>query len=112
MLNFYIDSASIFAYGQTSSGKTYTMTGITEYTVADIYDYIKRVMPHHVLCFPFQSALIFCLICFLFDSLLLLQHPERAFSLKLSAIEIYNEAVRDLLSLDGTPLRLLDDPEV
>ncbi|XP_020584535.1 LOW QUALITY PROTEIN: kinesin-like protein KIN-7F [Phalaenopsis equestris] len=73
-------NSSIFAYGQTSSGKTYTMTGITEYTVADIYDYIKR-------------------------------HPERAFSLKLSAIEIYNEAVRDLLSLDGTPLRLLDDPE-
>lgn len=73
-------NSSIFAYGQTSSGKTYTMTGITEYTVSDIYDYIKR-------------------------------HPERAFSLKLSAIEIYNEAVRDLLSLDGTPLRLLDDPE-
>lgn len=32
--------------------------------------------------------------------------------MKLSAIEIYNEAVRDLLSTDSTPLRLLDDPEV
>lgn len=32
--------------------------------------------------------------------------------LKFSAIEIYNEAVRDLLSNDYTPLRLLDDPEV
>jgi hypothetical protein len=43
--------ASIFAYGQTSSGKTYTMTGITEYTVADIYDYIGKVIksPSHVL---------------------------------------------------------------
>ncbi|XP_059654068.1 kinesin-like protein KIN-7E isoform X2 [Cornus florida] len=69
----------IFAYGQTSSGKTYTMNGITEYTVADIYDYIQR-------------------------------HQERAFVLKFSAIEIYNEAVRDLLSADNTPLRLLDDP--
>lgn len=36
-------TASIFAYGQTSSGKTYTMTGVTEYTVADIYDYINKV---------------------------------------------------------------------
>ncbi|MBA0747147.1 hypothetical protein Gogos_004077 [Gossypium gossypioides] len=72
--------ASIFAYGQTSSGKTYTMRGITEYAVADIYDYIEK-------------------------------HKEREFVVKFSAMEIYNEAVRDLLSLDGTPLRLLDDPE-
>ncbi|KAK9286889.1 hypothetical protein L1049_015296 [Liquidambar formosana] len=73
-------NSSIFAYGQTSSGKTYTMIGITEYTVADIYDYIHR-------------------------------HEERAFVLKFSAMEIYNEAVRDLLSSDSTPLRVLDDPE-
>ncbi|GAB2219856.1 hypothetical protein Drorol1_Dr00007493 [Drosera rotundifolia] len=73
-------NSSIFAYGQTSSGKTYTMNGITEYTVADIYDYIQR-------------------------------HEERAFVLKFSALEIYNENVRDLLSADDTPLRLLDDPQ-
>lgn len=40
------------------------------------------------------------------------QNEGREFVLKFSAIEIYNESVRDLLSLDSTPLRLLDDPEV
>ncbi|KAF2582330.1 hypothetical protein F2Q68_00006896 [Brassica cretica] len=73
-------AGSIFAYGQTSSGKTYTMTAITEFAVADIFDYI-------------------------------FQHEERAFSVKFSAIEIYNETIRDLLSSDGTSLRLRDDPE-
>ncbi|KAK9071435.1 hypothetical protein SSX86_010005 [Deinandra increscens subsp. villosa] len=73
-------NASIFAYGQTSSGKTFTMTGITEYTLADIYDYMQK-------------------------------HPDRDFHLKFSAMEIYNESVRDLLTSDGYPLRLLDDPE-
>lgn len=43
-LYHFVFSASIFAYGQTSSGKTYTMIGITEYTVADIFDYIHRVL--------------------------------------------------------------------
>ncbi|KAJ3706596.1 hypothetical protein LUZ61_010301 [Rhynchospora tenuis] len=73
-------NSSIFAYGQTSSGKTYTMMGITEYTMADIYEYISK-------------------------------HEERAFVLKFSAIEIYNEVVKDLLNPENTPLRLLDDPE-
>ncbi|KAG6399675.1 hypothetical protein SASPL_141156 [Salvia splendens] len=73
-------NSSVFAYGQTSSGKTFTMTGVTEYAIADIYDYIQK-------------------------------HSERDFVLKFSALEIYNESVRDLLSVDSTPLRLLDDPE-
>lgn len=41
-LNLYME-ASIFAYGQTSSGKTYTMVGITERSMSDIYDYIDKV---------------------------------------------------------------------
>ncbi|XP_049360499.1 kinesin-like protein KIN-7E isoform X1 [Solanum verrucosum] len=73
-------NSSVLAYGQTSSGKTYTMTGITEYAIADIYEYVNK-------------------------------HTERDFVLKFSAMEIYNESVRDLLSEDNTPLRLLDDPE-
>ncbi|KAL9245657.1 hypothetical protein vseg_019282 [Gypsophila vaccaria] len=73
-------NSSVFAYGQTSSGKTYTMTGITEYTMAEIFEYIQK-------------------------------HKERDFHLKFSAMEIYNESVRDLLTADNSPLRLLDDPE-
>jgi centromeric protein E len=41
-----------------------------------------------------------------------LQHEERAFVLKFSAIKIYNEVVRDLLSAESTSLRLWDDVEV
>ncbi|KAK1363499.1 Kinesin-like protein KIN-7C [Heracleum sosnowskyi] len=73
-------NSSILAYGQTSSGKTYTMSGIAEYTIADIYDYIEK-------------------------------HKDREYLLKFSAMEIYNESVRDLLSTDNSPLRLLEDPE-
>lgn len=36
-------SATIFAYGQTSSGKTYTMRGVTEKAVNDIYNHITKV---------------------------------------------------------------------
>ena len=55
------------------------------------------------------SSLTVCLFSFPPNKL---QHEERAFVVKFSAIEIYNEAVRDLLSTDTTPLRLLDDHEV
>ncbi|KAE9600255.1 hypothetical protein Lal_00045497 [Lupinus albus] len=35
-------NSTIFAYGQTSSGKTYTMRGITEKAVNDIYEHIMN----------------------------------------------------------------------
>ncbi|CAH8383509.1 unnamed protein product [Eruca vesicaria subsp. sativa] len=73
-------NATIFAYGQTSSGKTFTMRGITENVVKDIYEHIRKTQ-------------------------------ERSFVLKVSALEIYNETVVDLLNRDTGPLRLLDDPE-
>ncbi|MCO5581745.1 hypothetical protein L7F22_035634 [Adiantum nelumboides] len=73
-------NATIFAYGQTSSGKTFTMQGITENAIRDLYAYME-------------------------------QHRERNFILKVSALEIYNEVVKDMLKMDSGPLRLLDDPE-
>lgn len=41
-----------------------------------------------------------------------IQTQEREFVLKISALEIYNETVVDLLNRESGPLRLLDDPEV
>jgi centromeric protein E len=73
-------NATIFAYGQTSSGKTFTMRGVTESAVNDIYRHIENT-------------------------------PERDFIIKISAMEIYNEIVKDLLRPESTNLRLLDDPE-
>ncbi|KAL8102759.1 kinesin-like protein NACK2 [Apium graveolens] len=73
-------NSTIFAYGQTSSGKTFTMRGITENAVKDIYEHIENTI-------------------------------EKEFVLKLSALEIYNETVVDLLNRDSGSLRLLDDPE-
>ncbi|KAK7388309.1 hypothetical protein VNO78_23123 [Psophocarpus tetragonolobus] len=73
-------NATIFAYGQTSSGKTFTMRGVTESAIKDIYECIKNT-------------------------------PERDFILRISALEIYNETVIDLLKRESGPLRLLDDPE-
>nr|AMS24225.1 kinesin 7-IId protein [Marsilea vestita] len=75
-------NATIFAYGQTSSGKTFTMRGVTQNTIRDIFNYIEK-------------------------------HSERNFVIKISAIEIYNEVVKDLLNTDTNigPLRLMDDPE-
>uniref|UniRef100_A0ACD6A0S8 Uncharacterized protein n=1 Tax=Avena sativa TaxID=4498 RepID=A0ACD6A0S8_AVESA len=73
-------NATIFAYGQTSSGKTYTMRGVTESAVCDIYRHMENT-------------------------------PEREFVIKISAMEIYNEIVKDLLQPESGSLRLLDDPE-
>ncbi|KAK4757883.1 hypothetical protein SAY87_019184 [Trapa incisa] len=73
-------NSTVFTYGQTSSGKTYTMHGITENAIKDIYEYIH-------------------------------ENPDKEFVLKLSALEIYNEHVYDLLNVESGSLRLLDDPE-
>ncbi|GAB2245929.1 hypothetical protein Droror1_Dr00001422 [Drosera rotundifolia] len=73
-------NATIFAYGQTSSGKTYTMRGITKNAIKDIYEHMKN-------------------------------NPQKDFLLRISALEIYNEEVFDLLNNNSGPLRVLDDPE-
>lgn len=90
-------NGTIFAYGQTSSGKTYTMQGtgampfepeespnapgILQLAVEDIFNYIE--------------------CC-----------DDRDFLLRVSFVEIYNEVVKDLLnpSEKGNNLKLREDP--
>lgn len=92
------------------------MRGITVYTMADIFDYIHRVIEIIKLSLDkIYTIFLFGLLSHWHYNFLILsyfQHNDREFLLKFSAMEIYNESVRDLLGSDSTPLRLLDDPEV
>ncbi|RLN55433.1 hypothetical protein BBP00_00008485 [Phytophthora kernoviae] len=90
-------NGTIFAYGQTSSGKTYTMQGdgvmpfepeeatnkpgILQLAVEDIFKYIEKC-------------------------------SDRDFLLRVSFLEIYNEVVKDLLNPTekGANLKLREDP--
>ncbi|KNC46391.1 uncharacterized protein AMSG_02844 [Thecamonas trahens ATCC 50062] len=79
-------NGTIFAYGQTSSGKTYTMTGSDETpgiipaAIADVFQYVSN-------------------------------HPERVWTISVSYLEIYNEVIQDLLNHAGKNLRVRQDIE-
>ncbi|KAM8808262.1 centromere-associated protein E [Eudromia elegans] len=65
-------NGTIFAYGQTASGKTYTMMGSN-----DSMGVIPKAIQH-----------VFKIIC---------EIPDREFLLRVSYMEIYNETITDLL---------------
>jgi kinesin family protein 11 len=76
-------NCTIFAYGQTGTGKTYTMTGDMSDqfgTYADFAGIIPRVLYK------------------LFEKLRSVEHGDK--SVKCSFIELYNEELRDLLTCD------------
>ncbi|KAF7287493.1 kinesin-like protein KIF3A [Rhynchophorus ferrugineus] len=72
-------NATIFAYGQTGTGKTYTMTG--NYEVPELRGIIPNTFTH-----------IFTQIAN--------SSEDRSFIVKVMYLEIYNEEVRDLLGSD------------
>ena len=85
-------NGTIFAYGQTSSGKTYTMQGsgsikegtsgsggIVHMAAEDIFNNISKAQ-------------------------------DRIFLVRASFLEIYNEEVRDLLSNHSSTLQIREDP--
>ncbi|KAK4983797.1 Kinesin-related motor protein [Elasticomyces elasticus] len=84
-------NCTIFAYGQTGTGKTYTMSG-------DITD----VQP-----LPDAAGIIPRVLYSLFDRL---GDDQSENSVKCSFIELYNEELRDLLSAeDNAKLKIFDD---
>ncbi|SGY81960.1 BQ5605_C009g05537 [Microbotryum silenes-dioicae] len=76
--------AVIFAYGQTASGKTFTLSGnaanpgIIPQAVSEIFAYIR-------------------------------DHPDQEFLLRVSYLEIYNETLKDLLAPETGPLKVRQD---
>ena len=83
-------NGTIFAYGQTGCGKTFTMMGV----VSD--PNLKGVIPNafdHI--FGFIKT----------------EGESRKFILRCSFVEIYNEEVRDLLGNKDKKLNIRDDPK-
>ena len=78
-------NATVFAYGATGAGKTYTMLGneenpgIMSLTLSELFTKIKS-------------------------------YPEREYTVKLWYLEIYNENIRDLLGNNSENLELREDP--
>ena len=78
-------NATVFAYGATGAGKTYTMLGNDEnpgimiYTLKELFKEIKS-------------------------------YPKREFKIKLWYLEIYNENIKDLLINNSENLELREDP--
>lgn len=85
-------NCTIFAYGQTGTGKTYTMSGDMSDTLGLISD---------------SAGIIPRVLNSLFAKL---DADEAESSVKCSFIELYNEELRDLLAADdGTKLKIFED---
>ena len=86
-------NATIFAYGQSSSGKTTTMTGYSQ-----LVDNSELLARDDVVLwkYPKDMGIVPRLIQELFDTIKLKQGFE--FSIQMSYVEIYLEKIRDLLN--------------
>eukprot|EP01038_Epipyxis_sp_PR26KG_P004439 gene4439-6278_t len=78
---------SVFSYGQTSSGKTFTMNGNSQ-----------------------QIGIIPQAVRYCFDSVN--YYPDREFLFRVSYMEVYNEQVKDLLGIEPVPIKIQHDPKL
>ena len=81
-------NCTLFCYGQTSSGKTFTMEGISN----DVS--LKGIIPRAM--------------SFIFDKIKTMSR-EIEFSIKCSYYQIYNEKIQDLLDTRKTDLQIRED---
>jgi centromeric protein E len=86
-------NGTIFAYGQTSSGKTYTMQGSGS---------IQEGASSH------GGGIVHMAAKDIFSQIQ--SQPNRMFLVRASFLEIYNEDVRDLLSNSSQTLQVREDP--
>ncbi|RXK38655.1 hypothetical protein M231_04062 [Tremella mesenterica] len=84
-------NSTIFAYGQTGSGKSFTMASYPSGS-------------------PTELGIIPCAVDGVFDAINTEQ--DRAYLLRVSYIEIYNETLRDLLNFKRGPLRDDEKPSI
>lgn len=98
-------NGTIFAYGQTSSGKTYTMQGPLAASSAS-----DSTHHHQAMDLSASPGLLQLAVDDIFQYIK--QCEDRDFLLRVSFVEIYNEVVRDLLSAadKDANLKLREDP--
>uniref|UniRef100_A0A914Z3P9 Kinesin-like protein n=1 Tax=Panagrolaimus superbus TaxID=310955 RepID=A0A914Z3P9_9BILA len=82
-------NGTVFAYGQTSSGKTHTMEGV----IGD----------------PEKQGIIPRIINDIFNHIYNMEDTNLEFHIKVSYFEIYNEKIRDLLDYTKTNLPIHED---
>uniref|UniRef100_A0A182X3P3 Kinesin motor domain-containing protein n=1 Tax=Anopheles quadriannulatus TaxID=34691 RepID=A0A182X3P3_ANOQN len=88
-------NCTVFAYGQTGTGKTHTMVGEEEQNLSAAWEDDT------------QTGIIPRAVNHLFDEL---RMTELEFSMRISYLELYNEELCDLLSTDDTiKIRIFDD---
>lgn len=87
-------NATVFAYGMTGAGKTYTMFG-------DLTEVTQGKNEHGIVSMVVKD---------LFSQFDSAKYSKYSFALKLSYLEIYNEHTRDLLSSSEENLMIVEDP--
>ncbi|XP_074292339.1 kinesin-like protein KIN-5B [Silene latifolia] len=84
---------TVFAYGQTGTGKTYTMEGVMRSKGGEMCD---------------EAGVIPRAVRQIFD---MLEAQNADYSMKVSSLELYNEEITDLLAREDMPRYLDDKPK-